>query len=147
MNSLWKSNFTKSNEWFLLCGFFKKNVGNWISSNRFLISCFPDGFIGSTHLWFSNSHIVWNHCNMAATWAIWCSFQREFQAKLDFEILCTLGIETKELSFFFYWKNRVFFHIQRGRPFFMTPSPPTSPHVLFLRPLPPTWGMSFVNGP
>ena len=51
-------------------------------------------------------------------------------------------------SFFFYWKNRVFFHIQRGRPFFMTPSLPTSTHVLFFQPPPPpTWGTSFVNGP
>ena len=29
----------------------------------------------------------------SATWAIWCSFRREFQAKLDFEMLSTLGIE------------------------------------------------------
>ena len=74
----------------------------------------------------------------SATWAIWCSFRREFQAKLDFEMLCTLGIETKELSFFFYWKNRVFFHIQRGRPFFMTPSPPLR-HLMssFCKPPPP----------
>ena len=37
---------------------------------------------------------------MAATWAIWCSFRREFQAKLDFEMLCTLGPDGLELIIF-----------------------------------------------
>ena len=82
----------------------------------------------------------------SATWAIWCSFRREFQAKLDFEMLSTILLIW---SFFFYWKNCVFFHIQRGRPFFMTPSlPPRHLMSSFCKPpSPPHGGTSFVNSP